>query len=438
MNNINNNNNNEPSIKTKGLVIEQYAQTKQFKVSKYPLNYYNSSKSINAFSTNTIRRRTSRSNGRLQLRKNSKHARNADKSPMLNEGHPTNTSSGTYIAKAIIERALQKIDGVLSDFTEKTITKSDADEGVHIPFERVGNGLRQAKNRPRSSIQKSNDQKQQTTSSGRLRKSDLLSKLPPHIIDLMRMDSNSSVTKSKDRKYHTRKMTLKQAGNTGQGSYTHTPKFYSKSFKIAIVSTPLQLEREDTTKTEAQIKNGKTHETYKLVRWNSKDFVRNNSATQKQKGERQALSTLALNKNDKNIGTGGPSYMSSVKKILKSQIGVENGVAFVMGTKMKQQFYNSFGEAKDYGRDPSNRKWVLSVGSFQDNEIFELIDDTLKIKGCCQPTMNHPDGQTDYVMFKIPPDLDFNSLRVYRSANTHEFLILEEIWKKSHTLKYID
>ncbi|ODM92287.1 hypothetical protein Ocin01_14390 [Orchesella cincta] len=49
-----------------------------------------------------------------------------------------------------------------------------------------------------------------------------------------------------------------------------------------------------------------------------------------------------------------------------------------------------------------------------------------------------PDGQTDYVMFKIPPDLDFNSLRVYRSANTHEFLILEEIWKKSHTLKYID
>ncbi|ODM92292.1 hypothetical protein Ocin01_14388 [Orchesella cincta] len=40
-----------------------------------------------------------------------------------------------------------------------------------------------------------------------------------------------------------------------------------------------------------------------------------------------------------------------------------------------------FGEAKDYGRDPSNRKWVLSVGSFQDNEIhLRAIDDTLKIK----------------------------------------------------------
>ncbi|CAL8075070.1 unnamed protein product [Orchesella dallaii] len=339
-------NNNDVNSKPNSLVLEQSVQTKQFRASKYPLTYYNSAKSLSTLSTNTLRRRTSRSNGKIQRRK-SKHGESFDKNFKTTETLPKYISSGTYIAKAIIEKALQKIDGVLSDFTERTMSKLDVGNG-QLP-NRLNNDIRLPKTRPRTGTAnlKSHDQnqRQSRTSSGRLRKSDILSKLPPHIIELMRMDSSSSVTKSKDRKYHSTKMTLKQAGNnTGQD---YTPKCYSKSFKISIVSVPLHLEIEKPTKTKEKYGNERSHEPYKLNKRNSVNLAMNTNVVQKQTEEQNH--TLTLNKNDKNIGTTGSSYKSSFKKTLKSQIGVENGVAFVMGTKVKQQYYNSFGDAKDYG-----------------------------------------------------------------------------------------
>lgn len=181
--------------------------------------------------------------------------------------------------KSVIETTLLKSAGILSDFTSKALSESSSifDEILAPDKFAFKFSPSETKSEPpqlRSRPVILSRRSRTLTETLRLSKSDYsrvrgkrkpnLANLPQGIIDILRADSNSSLTALNTPKkyhYHSKKMALKQRNtegikekmpSQGETSKERIQKTEGVS-KIQVVSTPLNLHRDDESSISTQL-----------------------------------------------------------------------------------------------------------------------------------------------------------------------------------------